>query len=75
MFYRVYMDQEQKTGLLSTETIERPTKESCIRLRHGTYEKLEDDGLVAPGEKVRGDDIIIGKTVPIPTDNEGLLFL
>lgn len=72
MYYRTYMDQEQKVGLLSTETIEKPTRETCLRLRHGTYEKLDEDGLIAPGMRVSGEDIIIGKTIPIQTESEEL---
>ncbi|CAG8488306.1 7061_t:CDS:10 [Racocetra fulgida] len=66
IFYRSYMDQEKKVGILSIEEFDKPTRETTLRLKHGTYEKLEEDGLIAPGTRVSGDDIIIGKVTPIP---------
>jgi DNA-directed RNA polymerase II subunit RPB2 len=41
-------------------------------MKHGTYNKLKDDGLVAPGTGVTGEDTIIGKTAPLPLDNKEL---
>ncbi|RUS28055.1 hypothetical protein BC938DRAFT_482398 [Jimgerdemannia flammicorona] len=72
LFFRSYMDAEKKVGMMVMEEFEKPTRESTLRLKHGTYEKLEDDGLIAPGTRVSGDDIIIGKTAPIPPDSEEL---
>lgn len=72
IYYRTYMDQEKKIGMQTSETFEKPTRENTLRLKYGTYEKLEDDGLIAPGTAVSGNDIIIGKTVPIPQDSEEL---
>ncbi|PVU92434.1 hypothetical protein BB559_003718 [Furculomyces boomerangus] len=69
MFYRTYQDEEDRQGMKTMGTFERPTRETTLRLKHGTYEKLEDDGLIAPGTRVTGDDIIIGKTTPIPIDS------
>lgn len=72
IFYRTYVDQEHKVGTLQTETFARPTRESTLRLRHGTYDKLDDDGLVAPGVRVAGDDIIIGKIAPLAPESDEL---
>ncbi|GAA5880832.1 hypothetical protein JCM8547_003753, partial [Rhodosporidiobolus lusitaniae] len=72
LYYRSYMDQEKKSGQVQLEEFEKPTRESTLRLKHGTYEKLDQDGLVGLGERVAGEDIIIGKTAPIPTDSEEL---
>lgn len=72
MYYRSYMDVEKKSGAVSVEEFEKPTRDTTLRMKHGTYDKLEDDGLIAPGTGVSGEDIIIGKTAPIPPDSEEL---
>ena len=82
LFYRTYSDQEQAaTGNATaagisggsaalSESFAKPTRESTLRMRHGTYEKIEADGLVAPGTQVGGEDIIIGKIAPLPAVSE-----
>ena len=72
LYYRTYTDMEKKLGVIQLETFEKPTRDSTLRMKHGTYDKLDDDGLVAPGTRVSGEDIIIGKTSPLPPDSEEL---
>eukprot|EP00698_Gefionella_okellyi_P015837 TRINITY_DN4491_c0_g1_i1.p1 TRINITY_DN4491_c0_g1~~TRINITY_DN4491_c0_g1_i1.p1 ORF type:complete len:1180 (+),score=270.94 TRINITY_DN4491_c0_g1_i1:116-3655(+) len=68
-FYRSYHDEERTQGSALAEQFERPSRENTL-LHFGTYEKLEDDGLIAPGQRVSGDDVIIGKTTPLPAADD-----
>ncbi|GMM27659.1 DNA-directed RNA polymerase II core subunit [Martiniozyma asiatica (nom. inval.)] len=72
LFFRSYMDQERRNGISVVEEFEKPMRSNTLGFKAGTYEKLDDDGLISPGVRVSGDDIIIGKTVPIPPDTEEL---
>ncbi|KAF1811281.1 beta and beta-prime subunits of DNA dependent RNA-polymerase [Eremomyces bilateralis CBS 781.70] len=72
LFYRTYTDQEERIGMAVVEEFEKPNRANTLRMKVGTYDKLDNDGLVNPGVRVSGDDIIIGKTAPIPPDAEEL---
>ena len=61
-FFRTYYTEEKREARLKHETIEVPDSKNCTGLRHGSYTKLDCEGLIAPGTRVSGDDIIIGKT-------------
>lgn len=68
IFFRSYKDEEKKQGSLTNEEIEKPDPSCTAGMRHGTYDKLEEDGLVAPGTNVHGKDVIVGKTTRLPLD-------
>jgi DNA-directed RNA polymerase II subunit RPB2 len=72
IFFRSYKSEEKQQGSIIQETIERPDREVTAGLRHGTYDKLDEDGIAAPGTRVSGDDVVIGKTSPIPDDGSGM---
>uniref|UniRef100_A0A7S1BEL4 DNA-directed RNA polymerase subunit beta n=1 Tax=Corethron hystrix TaxID=216773 RepID=A0A7S1BEL4_9STRA len=71
-YFRCYSDQEKGSGAsnpLNSETFERPLHDNCRGMKHGEYGKLDEDGLVQPGSRVSGEDILIGKTAPLETNS------
>ena len=46
VYYRSYMDLEKKSGIQQLEKFEEPSKDTTLGMKHGTYDKLEDDGLI-----------------------------
>jgi len=72
LFYRAYQDQEKMIGHSVVEQFEKPTRADTLRLKHGTYDKIDEDGIVSPGVRVSGEDIIMGKTAPMAPDAEEL---
>nr|XP_018262430.1 DNA-directed RNA polymerase II subunit RPB2 [Kwoniella dejecticola CBS 10117]OBR84588.1 DNA-directed RNA polymerase II subunit RPB2 [Kwoniella dejecticola CBS 10117] len=75
LYYRSYTDTEKMKGMTKAETIEKPDRNETLRMKHGSsdrYAKLDVDGLVSPATNINGDDILIGKTAPLPEDTEEL---
>ena len=77
-FYRSYKDEEKKNqSTLEDEKFCKPEKYfsngkiKTEKMGYGSYEKLSDDGFIKVGTKVEGNDVIIGKTIPLKGVLEG----
>jgi len=71
-FYRSYFDEEKSIYSGVREVFERPTYETTKAMKRGSYDKIDHDGLIAPGTRVSGGDIIMGKTAPIEQQQQVL---
>ncbi|MCI30337.1 DNA-directed RNA polymerase II subunit RPB2-like, partial [Trifolium medium] len=56
-------------GTLVKEDFGRPDRATTMGMTHGSYDKLDDDGLAPPGTRVSGSDVIIGKTTPLSQED------
>lgn len=68
VFYRTYKDELKTQGATTKETWEH--NEDANGMRLANYEKIEDDGVVAPGDAIDGNDVLIGKTVSSDTSEK-----
>jgi len=68
-FYRTYSDLETRAKPDEQELFVKPERRSVQRMKNLNYEKLDTDGMVLPGTRVTGEDVLIGKIVSTP---EGL---
>ena len=81
-FYRCYVEFEDKVTVgggvvkaigAAVERFEKPSRANTGRLKQSSYDKIDDDGLVAPGTAVSGADILIGKTTSLPPPPPGVV--
>jgi DNA-directed RNA polymerase beta subunit len=78
-YYRTYKDEEKKNqSTLEEEKFCKPEKfytgTNQIKtegMMQGNYDKLDDNGFVKEGMKVEGDDVIIGKVIPMKNTGDG----
>ena len=69
-FFRTYLSEQRFDAKIREERFEKPDRNRCAKMRSGNYCKLDVEGIISPGIKVRGDDIIIGKTGKIMMEDE-----
>lgn len=78
-YYRSYKDEEKKNqSTLEEEKFCKPekyypgtTRIKTSGMMQGNYDKLDDNGFIKEGSIVEGDDVIIGKVIPLKTGDEG----
>ena len=69
LYFRSHTEQEKQDAMEHAE-IEVPSRETCMGMRDADYSLLDSDGIISPGVRVSGDDVVIGKTVRINTENQ-----
>eukprot|EP00916_Digyalum_oweni_P019141 GHVL01031883.1.p1 GENE.GHVL01031883.1~~GHVL01031883.1.p1 ORF type:complete len:930 (+),score=122.69 GHVL01031883.1:93-2882(+) len=67
-FYRTYTADEKVQGTRLMQRFEKPVFSDTFSIKRGDYSKLDEDGLVEPGCRVLGDDVIMGMTTPTVVD-------
>lgn len=66
IFYRTYKDEEKKNQSSGEEEkFCHPDPAITKQMRHANYKKLADDGFIPENTYVGGDDVLIGKIVPL----------
>lgn len=67
-FYRTYRDEEKKNATTGEEEkFCKPDRALTEGMRHGSYDKLNEDGYVPENIWVTSNDVIMGKVSPVRT--------
>ena len=69
-FFRTYISEQRYEAKTRDERFEIPDRRRVAKIRNSNYGKLDIEGIISPGIKVRGGDIIIGKTGTIKMEEE-----
>jgi len=69
-FFRTYISEQRYEAKTRDERFEIPDRKKVAKIRSSNYGKLDIEGIISPGVKVRGGDIIIGKTGAIKMEEE-----
>lgn len=71
-FYRTYRDEEKKNATTGEEEkFCKPDRTRTEGMRHGSYDKLNEEGYVPLNTWVTSNDVIMGKVSPIRTSGRG----
>jgi len=60
--FRTYHRKESTNGS-EVERFERPNTATCLVLKSGNYDTVDEDGMVTPGQRLSTGDCIIGQTM------------
>ena len=77
VFYRTYKAEENKCqsgGIQVQEEFCLPTKESTFGMKGKVYTKIDKDGMAIENSKVKSNDIIVGKVIPIKDSEDNYKY-
>jgi DNA-directed RNA polymerase II subunit RPB2 len=71
-FYRTYKEEEKKIQSSGqNERFMKPDPKITKGMKPGSYEKLDESGIIKKNTQVNSNDIIIGKVIPLKDKNRG----
>lgn len=61
-YFRSFRDEENRPLAGVKEVFEVPQRKDCVGMKPGSYDLLDDDGLVCEGARINGTCMLVGKT-------------